>query len=594
MTGLPTILVKLDDGTGTFPHDITAYVHMPTGIGVDHGRQDEFATVEAARLSLRLDNVDGRFTIGAPTYGIHVDQRIRFTETVGATVSKRFTGYVQDWPLSWPSPTATMATVTVSAFDRFTRLARRKLRSLVENEILLDNPVAYYTLGEPEGSASAGGTSGNGEPPLVQVGAGTAVVFGTATTDELTSATFAGGKYLRAPIVFKSIDNCAGFFFLIASAPPGDRTVFTAGLLSLVVNASGQVSLGSITSAGSLADNTRHHAFLVRSGGTGWLYIDGVLVGSAAQPGWPAVATTVTGDVTVGGAAPTNVPAACVVAHAAVWDAAVAAGRIAAHAEAGLSGFAAQTADARIRNLASYVGLTAGDLDLEASTTTIPTQATAGTSPLDAMRRVETAEGGVLFVAGDGRLTFHGRTHRALAATGTPALTVAAADVDHDDLVISTDKQYLQNTVTGTRTGGATQTVVSATSVAIYDEYPADLTDLLVATDDEVLARINWQVAAYDDVAPRLSSVTIDLLTVSQAIRQAVLALEIGDRLTVSGLPTQSPIATADLIIEGWSERVSSGVWSITFNTAPAEMFHAWVLGDPVYGVLGSTTRIHF
>lgn len=601
MTGLPTLTVELDDGTGTFPHDVTAYVHMPTGISATHGRQDEFSQVEAARLSLRLDNVDGRFTIGAPTYGIHVDQRIRFTETVGATVSKRFTGYVQDWPLVWPSPTASMATVTVSAFDRYTRLARRQLRSLVENEILLDGPLAYYTLGEPEGSTSAGDTSGNGTRVLVATGSGTAVAFGTATStadDALTAATFAGGKYLSVSPGGTFIGGLE-CFFRRNGAPSTAETViaFNNGAAEAVIETNGRLSLYALggliaQTAASVCDNTLRHVGITNTATVGALYLDGTLVGSGIHA---TVSTFSSLTLSVGGGGDSNGPAAFsgTIAHAAFYLTGPSAGRVTNHAEAGLSGFATQSSGDRVERLASYAGLIAADLDLESGALATPTQTTSGKSVLDALREVEQAEGGVLFVAGDGRLTFHNRTHRVLTSTGTAALAVTAADVDHDDFTISTDKTYLQNTVTGSRAGGPAQTVVSEASVDTFDEYPADL-DLLVATDDEVLARINWQMNAYDEVAPRLSSVTLDLLTCSTAIQEAVLGLEIGDRLTVSGLPTQSPMATADLIVEGWSERASSGAWSITFNTAPAELFRAWILGDPVYGVLGSTTRLHY
>lgn len=594
MTGLPTILVELDDGSDTFPHDITAYVHMPTGISVDHGRQDEFSSVEASRLSLRLDNVDGRFTVGAPTYDIHVDQRIRITETVGATVSKRFTGYVQDWPMSWPSPTATMATVTVSAFDRFTRLARRKLRSLVENEILLDSPVAYYTLAEAEGSTSAGDTSGNGNPAATMTGTGTAVAFGATGpgVEGQTCATFAGGKWLLGPSTGPvGPSTTAEAFFKCAAPPASLGYLFTAPSAETAMNTSGQIVSLAGTSVDSYADGEWHHVMTTYND-TGpdlvTTYVDGVMIGTSGSP--------VAGEayLQIGGReASPPMPFVGTLAHVAFYDEALSAARAAAHASAGLTGFAGESSDERIERLAAYAGLTAGDLDLEAGALDVPAQAISGRSDLDAMRDVEQAEGGVLYVNGDGQLALQNRTHRALTSTGAAALAITAADVDHDDLTLSTDKQYLQNTVTGTRTGGATQTVVSANSVAAYDEYPASI-DLLVATDAEVLARINWQANAYDDVAPRLSSVTIDLLTCSDAIQEAVLALEIGDRLTVSGMPTQSPIATADLIIEGWSERVSSGAWSITFNTAPAELFHAWILGDSTYGVLGTTTRLHF
>ncbi|MCC7268780.1 MAG: hypothetical protein IT546_15780, partial [Caulobacteraceae bacterium] len=69
MTGLPTLLVELDDGSGTFPYDITEYVSLSSGWSIGpHGRPDELQEVQATSLNLTLDNTDGRFTLGAALY----------------------------------------------------------------------------------------------------------------------------------------------------------------------------------------------------------------------------------------------------------------------------------------------------------------------------------------------------------------------------------------------------------------------------------------------------------------------------------------------------------------------------------------------
>ena len=82
--GLPSYQVLLDDGTGTFPYDITAYVRLVQGWSIQRGRQDELAAVTPGSLSLTLDNADGRFTIGSTLIAspspIKVDARIRVNE----------------------------------------------------------------------------------------------------------------------------------------------------------------------------------------------------------------------------------------------------------------------------------------------------------------------------------------------------------------------------------------------------------------------------------------------------------------------------------------------------------------------------------
>jgi hypothetical protein len=145
---LPTLLVKLDDGTGqvgTFPYDVSAFVRLPGGVSITRGRTDEFNQVQPSTLSIVFDNTTGVFTLGSGTYGIAIDQRIQVTETVSGAV-KRFTGYVQDWPVAWPDGSDTFAVATVTAVDRLSRLARRKLQSIEPKNVLLDAPWHYYTL----------------------------------------------------------------------------------------------------------------------------------------------------------------------------------------------------------------------------------------------------------------------------------------------------------------------------------------------------------------------------------------------------------------------------------------------------------------
>ena len=90
---LPTLQLLLDNGTGTFPHDITSKVMVADGRGYsfDRGRQDWQGGVTAGSLSLTLDNSDGRFTPGSTIIAtpspIRVDQQIRLLESLVANTT---------------------------------------------------------------------------------------------------------------------------------------------------------------------------------------------------------------------------------------------------------------------------------------------------------------------------------------------------------------------------------------------------------------------------------------------------------------------------------------------------------------------------
>jgi len=80
--GLPKFQALLDDGTGTFPYDVTSYVRLKAGVSFRRGRGDELSEVEAGDSSIVFDNSDGRFTLGSTVIAtpspILGDRRVRF------------------------------------------------------------------------------------------------------------------------------------------------------------------------------------------------------------------------------------------------------------------------------------------------------------------------------------------------------------------------------------------------------------------------------------------------------------------------------------------------------------------------------------
>lgn len=597
----PTITVKLDNGTGTFPTDITTKVRLPDGVTISgYGRGDEFTQTQPSTLTLTLDNADGHFTDGTVTL-VPNSTLIRYTETSGATTVNQFTGRVVTLDLGWPAGGQEFATVQVTASDPLADLSRRTMRSMLEQEILLDSPTAYYTLGEAQGSTSAGDTSGSGNPPLAIAGSGNAVVFGsTGVTGDLTAATFASGQRLQLTLPSGFIPSSGAFAFecffstLMAgstTSPPyalfiresnGTQQAINLGVASGGVPFIGSGPVG-VFGANAINDGAFHHFVgSVSAAGALTAYVDGVLVG------------------TIGGATPTNVgdilgvgddpglPGLVneftgTVAHVAIYSHTLSAARVAAHA-AVLTSFA-ETADARLFRIASYAGLTA--------TTTSPSgqimgeQATSGQSFFDAMQTVALAEGGVLYADGTGALQMQGRYYRGQRTTTD--LTVTSDAVDPGTSV-TWDTQQLVNQVTVTRTGGATQ-VVGAPAGAVF---PQSL-ELDVDTDESALGAAQWVVASHSSTAPRLSSATIDLLAPPAGLTAAsIIALDLGKRLSITPMPSQVWSGTTEFTIEGWSRTLTHDSWSVTYNLLPWSLFEVFILDDTTYGLLDSSVPIGY
>jgi len=584
MTGLPTVQVLLDDVSngGTWPYDITTYVELQYGYTITRGRSDEVGDVQPTSLSMTLNNTDGRFTLGTTGGGygaINVDRRIQVKHTVSGVTTTRCTLYVQDWPVEWPGGSSAYAVAPITAVDRLARLNRRVLRSIIEQEILLDAPAAYYTLGEPAGSTTAADSSGADAAALTTIGSGTAVVFGSATgpgTDGLTAAEFAAGEYLYALLPgAPATQEC--FFATTAT----DGLLVNVGGGHVLAVAAGKLSFngGAVVSAASVNDGLIHHAAMSITGGTATIYLDGASVGTtAATVG--GISFTVGRDFTGS------------IAHVAFNSAALYAARILAHYTAGHDGFPGDRSDERIARFASYANIPTADQSLEVGyQDNVPHFDITGMSPTAAMSEVATSEDGLLFLRGDGDLVFQNRYHRSVQTT--PVFTVAADAIGSADRFTG-DMQHVVNAVTITRADGPGAYAENTASIASHEQYPLSL-DLKVATTAEAVDRADWEANAYPEPLPRIGGLTLDLFQQTVAVQQGAQALELSDRFQVTGLPTQTPGGTtADLVAEGWTESVSITSWAVQFNASPWAPNAVWIIGDSTYGVLDSTTKLGF
>jgi len=533
--------------------------------------------------------------------------------TAAVPIRYRHTGYVEEWPTEWPTGGDTYSTAQVTAVDRFKRLGQAaKLRSIIEQEYLSDTPVAYFTLGEPDGASTAGDTSTNvvGVLTATQVGAGGTLTFGANTgpgTDAMSAPAFTPADVSNGLNLVKSglSINPGGIF-------PTDAT-FEACVLStatsrgvlratgsdgsyaeLSISATGKLQVavfdGSVTtvtaaSAGSVNNGATRSVAMVATQTLVSAYLDGVSVATLASP-WIFSVPLFT-NLTVGGQAGSLF--AGTISHVAAFGSVLTAARLLVHRAAASTGFSGERSDQRIARLAGYAGVLPAEMNLEVGlSTSIAFVDITGLAPLQAMQDVAATEGGVLFVDGQGLLTFHARAHRYNTAS---ALTLTAADVDPSVRFVTNDT-LLVNDVTAGRPGGATIRAVNAASVDDYGTAAVNLT-LLTTSDAEVADASWWKANASADVNPRLPNLAVDLLTLPGLYALALL-LELGSRITLGDLPAQAPASSVDSFIEGWTETISSTAWALAFNTSPASDSTVWCIGVAGFSELGVTTRLSY
>lgn len=541
--------------------------------------------------------------------------------TAAPVVSTRYTGYVSEWPLTWPDGVTSWATATVTAADSLRRLgATADLRSIVEEEISADTPVGYWPMGDQPGSTRAAnvapGSPAGGLVPT-QVGAGGTITWQAGTgpgTDGISAPVLApvdASNGVTFTVTARSPFNAGAWYpsgvtaetFVATSSTSRKILALTddwGNALAVEVDATGKGVLratapwssltASATTAAVVATGaTRHVAVTATSdpaGSVTTLYVDGV---SVATLGTGAVWTYLPSfaKLTVAGSAGSVL--AGTLAHVAVFGAALAAARVLAHAQSGLTGFAGERSDQRIARLARYVGVTSTTLDT-GSATAIAFTDTTGQAPLSLMQQVAATEQGVLFVARDGTLTFHSRARR---YNVTAAMTLDASLEQVDLTTVPDTDEFLVNDATVTRAGGGLAArVTSPASIAAYGRYRKDISTL-ASTDNDAADLAAWIVARSADPDPRLSGFVVDVLT-QPALAAQLLALEISSMVQIVGLPAAAPWASTSVFVEGYTEQISVQGWTLTVTSSPASGAQVWQLGTAGLSELGYTTRLAF
>lgn len=555
----------------------------------------------------------------------------------------QYYGHALEWPFGWQGPAALAAATQFAAVDLLRRLPRRsELRPMVIEEALLDSPLVLLPLDEPDGATQAGNLGSvqstgtlvhRGTTGTFAFGAGTGPPADGSSSLVLTpvySAPGMSGWYFNMLLGFSASAVTVEAWINTTMTTPSTNWIVE---LSNVVNGSAAVAdlvvfLGklfwfsdrgnlTVTSAASVNDGATHHVAAVYAqdgvNHTATIYIDGQAAGTAsiadASVGLTATYLQVAGNYFAQFSGTIN--------HAAVYAAALSADRIAAHYHAGWDGFGGERSDQRISRLASYAGLDSltpatlttawtldsaaysvldtttilagSDLNLEVGSSTVYGQAAGGGDVLAAMNDVADTEGGVVLIDRSGQLQFQARSHR---YNRPPSVTPDSADVD-PGLSPAYDDALVVNSVAVSTQDGAKLRVIDQASVAQRGVYEQQL-DLLTRDALDAYSTAAWIAGRQAEPQVRYTSVTFDLATLPAAQVNALLAMDIGDRLDVTGLPPQAPRATEPLFVEGLELVVSPSRLTLTLNTTPADGWQVWQLDSPTLSVLDTTTVLAY
>jgi hypothetical protein len=603
----PPVRLQIDDGAAASPASTTtgAWEKLTctfTATSTSHTLQFTATATTADGGQAWLDEVQVEEGAAATAFD---------TTSIGR-LHWRFHGVVNEWPISW---NGLYSTVTITCTDLFKLLARQdELQAMLIEEVLLDGPLAYYPLSEPQDSVSAGDIAGHaaGSLSIVQVGSGGSLTFGQDATGPrtglpvpvFTPASSSAGKNLFADLgaAFAAASSvnylyAEGWFstttrgrviYGVSSADNDFQLVFSLDSVSgqmvieWTINAAPVLS-STMVPCGDLADGAAHH--FVYDEFNGRLYVDGTGYVVSVTPMMDLRRLRV-------GAWAANRLWSGTISHVALHappTGTTAPGDYTSHYTVGATEMIGETAAARMSRLAGYVGLT---VTSQGSTFDgMASQKALGRSPLEHMRDIETTESGRLFAARDGaHLVFQSRDVR---YNPVPLATLAYADADTDAIVFDDDDQKMVNILVATRPGGATQRVADAASRAVHGAYEQAV-ELLKATDAKVIDAAWWLLSRYADPPPEMRQLPVQAATLPLATYRALLDADISSALTVTDLPDQAPAATVTVTVEGYTETITNNQHHLDFHTSRAQLDSVWILGDTTYSVLDATTRLAY
>jgi len=226
--------------------------------------------------------------------------------------------------------------------------------------------------------------------------------------------------------------------------------------------------------------------------------------------------------------------------------------------------------------------------DIETGTTTLGAYAIAeGTSALEYLRKIQTAEQGRLFVSRHGDLAFDARIGNTLSGPSVTFSDVAASgDTPYRGLGIDYSTEDVINRVVVQRTGGTAQTEEDLASQALYQIQAYTITDSLLSDDTQADALALYLLAPTPE--PRFSSLIVDLYPLDAGDKTAVAELEIGDTVEITkSYATGSPATvTEESAVEGIEHLISTAGHTVTVYTAPTTVIYALLLDDAVFGIL--------
>jgi hypothetical protein len=232
--------------------------------------------------------------------------------------------------------------------------------------------------------------------------------------------------------------------------------------------------------------------------------------------------------------------------------------------------------------------------DIDAGVSTLGAyQVNANTNAAAYLQRVAEAEQGLFFCAANGDLTF---TDRVTSTFASPVATFAddGSGIVYQGMETIYDQKFLFNRVQTTIEGGTVQAADDATSQTEYGIATLSIDNLLLGSDSAALTLAQNLLDIYKEPAYRFDNIQLVVSALSDANRDTVLGLEMGDVITVTRtFATGSPASvSADYGIERIVHQITPDRHVVTLGLYVADIVFPFILDDITFGVLDTDNAI--
>lgn len=273
-------------------------------------------------------------------------------------------------------------------------------------------------------------------------------------------------------------------------------------------------------------------------------------------------------------------------------------------ANAGLAGqvFAAEASNVRVANVLDDIPWPAGLRTIGTGNSTVSAVTFADDDETKALNHLldiaATSEEGLFYVDGSGAAVFVGRHDLLLSPYSVSQATFSdnpvGGEYGYVDLTPSYDRDHIINEWRGSRQGGTT--VIVQQDAASQTKYlrRTDAFTSWVTDDTELNYQAGWRLGRTKDPLNRVESITVKPGS-NTAMWQAVLGLDVGDRITVKETPPGFTVPKSGAYrIEHLDVQIPVGPVedaAFTFQLTSADVNNYWILGVTGSSELGTTTR---